>query len=64
MHHKLCSSLFGIVSNALFMDSGFEDKQNRVLVMTRKGHVYSVYLTFVDLLPILLSCMNCFILLC
>ena len=49
------------------MDSGFEDKQNRVLVMTRKGIlyiVYIVYLTFVDLLPILLSFMNCFILLC
>ena len=49
------------------MDSGFEDKQNRVLVMTRKGiciYIYIVYLTFVDLLPILLSCMNCFILLC
>ena len=42
------------------MDSGFEDKQNRVLVMTR--NVYIVYLTIVDLLPILLSCMNCFIL--
>ena len=43
------------------MDSGFEDKQNRVLVMTRKGinmYVYIVYLSFVDLLPILLSCMN------
>ena len=65
MHHKLCSSLYGIVTNVLFMDSGFEDKQNRVLVMTRKGiYMYIVYLTFVDLLPILLSCMNCFILLC
>ena len=46
------------------MDSGFEDKQNRVLVMHRHLHVYIVYLTFVDLLPILSSCMNCFILLC
>ena len=36
------------------MDSGFEDKQNRVLVMTRNGiYIYIVYL----------SCMNCFILL-
>ena len=48
------------------MDSGFKDKQNRVLVMSRKRllHVYIVYLTFVELQPILLSCMNCFILLC
>ena len=37
MHHKLCSSLYGIVTNVLYMDSGFEDKQNKVLVMTRKG---------------------------
>ena len=36
MHHKLCNSLYGIVTNVLFMDSEFEDKQNRVLVMTRK----------------------------
>ena len=64
MHHKLCSSLYGIVTNVLFMDSGFEDKQNRVLVMTRKGiYMYIVYLMFVDLLPIFVSCMNCFILL-
>ena len=38
MYHKYYSSLYGIVTNELFMDSGFEDKQNRVLlVMTRKG---------------------------
>ena len=36
----------GIVTNELFMDSGFEDKQNRVLVMTRKGiyiHIYRIF---------------------
>ena len=45
MHHKLCSSLYGIVTNVLFMDSGFEDKQNRVLVMTRKGiYMYISYI--------------------
>ena len=44
MHHKLCSSLYGIVTNVLFMDSGFEDKQNRVLVMTRKGIYIYIYI--------------------
>ena len=45
MHHKQCSSLYGIVTNKLFMDSGFEDKQNRVLVMTRKGiYMYILYI--------------------
>ena len=45
MHHKLCSSLYGIVTNVLFIDSGFEDKQNRVLVMTRKGiYMYISYI--------------------
>ena len=40
-----CSSLYGIVTNELFMDSVFEDKQNRVLVMTRKGiYMYILYL--------------------
>ena len=34
-----------IVTNVLFMDSGFEDKQNRVLVMTRKGiYMYISYI--------------------
>ena len=43
------------------MDSGCEEKQNRGVVMTRKG----IYISLFDfLLPILLSCMNCFILLC
>ena len=45
MHHKLCGSLYDIVTNVLFMDSGFEDKQNRVLVMTRKGiYMYISYI--------------------
>ena len=45
LHHKLCSSLHGIVTNELFMDGGFEDKQNRVLVMTRKGiYMYISYI--------------------
>ena len=48
------------------MDSGFEDKQNSVLVMTRKG-IY-MYISYIRLLltccPFFVSCMNCFILLC
>ena len=42
---QVCSSLYGIVTNELFMDGGFEDKQNRVLVMTRKGiYMYISYI--------------------
>ena len=45
MHHKKCSSLYGIVTNELFMDSGVEDKQNRVLVMNRKCiYMYILYI--------------------
>ena len=45
MHNKLCSNLYGIVTNVLFMDNGFEDKQNRVLVMTGKGiYMYISYI--------------------
>ena len=43
------------------MDSGFEEKRGRGVVMTRKG--ICIYI-FDFLLPILLSCMNYFILLC
>ena len=48
------------------MVSVLEDKLHRILMMTRKVIYMSriVYLTFVDLLPILLSCMNCISLLC
>ena len=43
--YKYCSSLYGIVTNELFMDSGFENKQNMVLVMTRKGiYMYISYI--------------------
>ena len=38
-----CNSLYGIETNELFRDSGFEDKQNRALVMTRKGIIYHIF---------------------
>ena len=45
MHHKYGSSLYDIVTNELFLDSGFEDKQNRVIVMIRKGiYMYISYI--------------------